>query len=101
MENEKYGLEKYTPSRLEWLVVMVNTRFQIGNLAVNGFKLSFSPGFDERTINVDITYAGEIDVKTLEELKEIGREAVELIGGEYGWLDWVEVNINETLLPEN
>ena len=101
MENEKYGLEKYTPSRLEWLIVMVNTRYRIGNLAANRFKLSFSPGFDERTINVDILYYGDIDVKKLEELKEVGREAVEFIAEEYGWLDWVKVNINETLLPKN
>lgn len=99
MENEKYGSEKYTPSRLEWLALILNSMYRAGNLAANHFKLSYSPGSDEKTINVDISYFDDLDIKTLEEVKKVGRDAVQITADNYGWGDWIKININESLVP--
>lgn len=99
MENEKFGSETYMPSRLEWLTIFLNSRYKLGNYSVNRFKLSFSIGDDDRTINVNIRYFGDLNVNTLEELKEFGREAVLSSADQHGWEDWVQVKINEELVP--
>ena len=100
MENQKYGSEKYMPSRLEWLVVILNSLYKAGNLAANRFKLSYSSSSEQKTINVNISYYPDLDKNRLDEIRELGRDAVLITANEYGWDDWVEVNVNEELMPK-
>ena len=46
MENQNYGSEKYMPSRVEWLAVILNSLFRTGNLKTNFFRLYYSPSSD-------------------------------------------------------
>ena len=95
MENQNYGSEKYMPSRLEWLAVKLNSLYRVGNLTANGFRLSYFPNSDQKTINVNISYYPELDKKKLDEIREFVRDAILSTANEYGWDDWVEVNITE------
>ncbi len=50
---------------------------------------------------MNISYNPELDKKKLDEIREFGRDAVLIIANEYGWDDWVEVNINEHELDKD
>lgn len=96
----KPGVEKYIPSRLEWLAVVLNSFYKAGNMSSNNFKLSYSPSDDQKTIQVNITYRANLDKHKLEEIRSVGRDAVIETAKVYGWDNWVEVKINEQLHPK-
>ena len=84
------GLEKYTPTRLDWLLVLLNARFQIEH----PFRLYFKIGDDGRSICVVVSHSADVDKKLMDEWIRRATDVVLDVAAGYGWDSWLEVKVD-------
>lgn len=84
------GLEKFTPTRLDWLLVLLNARFQIEH----PFRVYFKTGDDGRSIYVVASHSADVDKKLLEEWIHKAKDIVLDVAASYGWDSWLEVKVD-------
>ncbi len=87
------GFEKYTPNRLEWLVLQLNSIFQQNNIRQDRFMLYYQPGSDGKSINMVVTHYADADRAYMDSTINISRKAVSTVAKDYGWESWVDVEI--------
>ena len=56
MSDNAPGFEKYTPTRLDWLTVMLNAQFSYDNARSDRFTLSYLPGEDGKSLSVIVRH---------------------------------------------
>ena len=84
------GLEKYTPTRLDWLLVLLNARFQIEH----PFRLYFKTGDDGKSICIMVSYSGDVDKRIVDEWIHRAKDVVLEVAASYGWDSWLEVKVD-------
>ena len=97
MSEKPQGLHIYTPTRLEWLAVMLNTLFQSDNLSFDGFMLYYMGLKDGETIRIVVRYDANVNKSLMEQKIRVAREAISRYAKNYGWESWIktEVDIEE------
>ena len=97
MSEKPQGLHIYTPTRLEWLAVMLNTLFQYDNLSSDRFMLYYKGLKDGETIQIVVRYYANVNRELMEGRIKVGEEAISRYAKSYGWESWLktEVDIEE------
>ena len=97
MSEKPQGLHIYTPTRLEWLAVMLNTLFQDVNLSSDRFMLYYRGLKDGETIQIVVRYYANVNREFMEGHIKVGKEAISRYAKSYGWESWLktEVDIEE------
>ena len=88
------GFENYTPSRLEWLTVLLNSAAPYSDALFQGeFNRIFLPKDDGKTLVLMVSYSKDIESSTLEErIKRIVDHA-KLYAAVYKWDSWLEIEV--------
>ena len=84
------GLERYTPTRLDWLLVLLNARFQIEH----PFRLYFKTGNDGKSICVVVSHSANVDKSLVNEWIHRAKDVVLEVAASYGWDSWLEVKVD-------
>ena len=84
------GLERYTPTRLDWLLVLLNARFQIEH----PFRLYFTTGNDGKSICVVVSHSVDVDKSLVNEWIGRAKDVVLEVAASYGWDSWLEINVD-------
>lgn len=93
----------YTPTRLEWLAVMLNTLFQYDNLSSDGFALYYIGLNDDiglndgETIRIVVRHNANVNESLMDQKIRVAEEAISRYAKVYGWESWIktEVDIEE------
>ena len=97
MSEKPQGLHIYTPTRLEWIVVMLNSLFQYDNLSSDRFMLYYRGLEDGETIQIVVRYHANVNREFMEGRIKVGEKAISIYAKSYGWESWLktEVDIEE------
>ena len=99
MPEDLQGFEKYTPSRLEWLVVMLNSMVHYLNvdLVEEGAVYAYTLGRDKNTITMHIKYFADMPSEFVKKFEDNGKDLAFTIAKAYNWNTWI--NIQTELNP--
>lgn len=97
MSEKAQGLQIYTPTRLEWLSVMLNTLFQYDDLSSDRFMLYYRGLKDGETIQIVVRYYADVNRELMDGRIKVAKEAISRYAKLYEWESWIktEVNIEE------
>ena len=97
MSEKAPGLHIYTPTRLEWLAVMLNTLFQYDDLSSDGFALYYIGLNDGETIRIVVRHNANVNENLMDQKIRVAKEAISRYAKVYGWESWIktEVDIEE------
>lgn len=94
MTEQAPGLEKYVPTRLEWLALQLNDLFRRDDVIQDRFMIYYRPGIDGESICVQVIYLDDADEKIMDmwisRSKAYALEMAEL----YGWSSWIKVEVD-------
>lgn len=94
MSERAPGFEEYTPSRLEWLAMMLNSLFPYANEPLTGtLNMVFVPGGDGNTLILRVRYSKETDSKIVKQYIEKGKLSVKEFAGIYKWDSWIQIEV--------
>jgi len=96
MKRRSPGTEPYTPTKLEWLAVILNAT-RDNNLAGDNFLIWYSTSGDD-TIEIFVQYAPDVRREWMNQMVEKYRGEVETVARNYGW-NWVKVREKYRKLP--
>ena len=92
MSERQPGFEAYTPSRLEWLVVMLNSYIQYRNDSPNSdVSYTYSLGRDGKTVIMHVRHFTDVDPETVKTFASTGEEFAMNLASAYKWDSWVEI----------
>ena len=92
MSERAPGFEEYTPSRLEWLVVMLNSLVQYVNVVSDrSVNCVYIPDSDGKTIMLVIRHSPEITPERLKHHEDNAKTFAMNIAKMYKWDSWVEI----------
>ncbi len=94
MPDNAPGLEKYTPTRLDWLTVMLNAQFSYDNARSDRFTLSYLPGEDGKSLSVIVRHFADADKERMDEKIDLAKKAVSAVSEMYDWDTWLEVKVD-------
>ena len=92
MSERAPGFEEYSPSRLEWFAVLLNSLIQFKNTQIDTV---FIPENDGKTILLYMRYKKDINSKVLEKHTENVKILAQDMAKRYGWDSWIEINVNQ------
>ena len=95
MSERAPGFEGYTPSRLEWLAMELNSFFPYLNIAFNNKEINtiFIPKNDGKTLILIVRYPEGMDSNMIQEYIETGREYAKKFANIHKWDSWVEIEV--------
>ncbi len=86
------GFEEYTPSRLEWLVVMLNSLIQYVNImAGRNADCAYLPDADGKTVILRIRHSPDLNPEILKHYEDNAKNFAMNIAKTYKWDSWVEI----------
>ena len=93
MSEDLQGFEKYTPSRLEWLVVMLNSMIQYVNVSPTGSSVvyAFILGRDRNTIVMHMKYFSDLPQELVKGFEDSGKKLAITVAESYKWDSWLEI----------
>lgn len=92
MSEKAPGFEDYTPSRLEWLVVMLNSLIQYVNSGHSGIvDYAYVPGADGKTIILRIRHDVDVKPEHAKILEDSAKTFAKEIAKNYKWDSWIEI----------
>ena len=98
-DNLTQGQQPYTPTRLEWLELVLTKRYPALYVVEypngKGYNVKYVAMPKENTIRVEIYYARDMKAETLQHLIDIHKEGIvfqELTPR--GWQDWCKIKIH-------
>ena len=94
MSEKPRGEEKYTPTCLEWLTVMLNSIFQFYNIERDGFELVYFPAEDGESVQMMVTHYENMDQKRMRKAVESGEKIALSVAESYKWNSWVKVEVD-------
>ena len=97
MSEKVQGFEEYTPSRLEWLVVMLNSMAHYLNVSPGGSHVVYAYilGRDKNTVVMHMKYFADMSPEFVKKFEENGKNLAITIAKNYNWDSWLEI---QTLL---
>ena len=98
MSEKAQGFEEYTPSRLEWLVVLLNSYTQyIGTMPGEHVSYVYTPGGDGNTIIMQMRHFADLPSEIVKAFENSGKQFALDIAKNYKWDSWI--NIQTQLNP--
>ena len=94
MSEKPRGEEKYTPTCLEWLTVMLNSIFQFHNIERDGFELVYFPAEDGESVQMIVTHYANVDKGRVNKAVESGEKIALSVAESYKWNSWVKVEVD-------
>ena len=93
MSEDLQGFQEYTPSRLEWLVVMLNSMVQYVNISPEESSVvyAFLLGRDRNTIIMHMKYFADLPSELVERYEDNGKKLAITIAKNYKWDSWLEI----------
>ena len=93
MSEKIQGFEEYTPSRLEWLIVMLNSMASYVNISLGGFNVAYSYllGRDRNTIVMHMKYFADLSPEVVKGLEDEGKRLAITVAKSYKWDSWLEI----------
>ena len=89
------GFEDYTPSRLEWLAIELNSFFPyINTQSNNEINTVFIPKEDGKTLVLMVRYPEGTDTTIIQEYIQHGEECVNTLAKIHKWDSWVEIEVD-------
>ena len=89
MSEKAPGFEEYTPSRLEWLVVMLNSYSSYLNLS--DINHTYIPGGDGKTLRLHISYDKNTPKERVDSFVESIKSFASSIIKNLRWDSWVKI----------
>lgn len=93
MSKKAPGLEVYTPNRLDWLMLQLNSLFQHEGLAIDGFEIYYLSELDGESISIIVNHNATVNKELMNSKIEVAKRAVLTFADRYGWESWVKVNV--------
>ena len=98
MSEKPQGFDEYTPSRLEWLVVMLNSLMPYVNAAPDEpIVYAFTPDSDGNTIVMHIRHFADMPSEHVKQIETTRRTFAHDLAKSYKWDSWI--NIQTQLTP--
>ena len=92
MSEKAPGFEDYTPSRLEWLVVTLNSLIQYVNSEHgNIVDYAYVPGEDGKTIILRIRHDDDLKPEAAKTLEDAAKTFAMSIAQNYKWDSWIDI----------
>ena len=90
MSKRAPGFKDYTPSRLEWLVVLLNSLIQyVHTLPEENVEYAYLPASDGKTILLYIRYPDDLDPGTVKILEDTAKKFAMDVAKNNKWDSWV------------
>ena len=89
MSEKAPGFEEYTPSRLEWLSVMLNSNIPF--LTFPNIEYLFLPGPEGKSLKLLVIHGKEMDIETVNTVIEQIKKHALGIAKLYKWDSWLEI----------
>lgn len=86
----KPGLASYTPTRIEWLAVVINSQVRRDMSGDNSFMLSVVNS-DHETLLIFVRYLPTVNREVMNMAIDNTREVIMITARGYGWDKWVKV----------
>lgn len=94
MSEKPQGYEKYIPTRLEWIVMLLNVNFAIDDKRYHRFELFYGTGKDTNTVCISVLHYGDVDKKYMNGRIKAAETIVSRVAKAYGWDSWLEVEVS-------
>ena len=91
MSEKAPGFEEYTPSRLEWLSVMLNSNIPF--LSVSDIDYIFVPGPEGKSLKLSVVHSEEMDIEKVNTFIESVKKYALGIAKVYKWDSWLEIQV--------
>ena len=92
MSEKAQGFEEYTPSRLEWLIVMLNSMIQyVNTLPGEGVEYVYTLGGDGNTVVMHIRHFNDMSPEFLKTVEDIGKNFAFTLAKTYNWDSWINI----------
>ena len=92
MSEKAQGFEEYTPSRLEWLIVMLNSYVHyINTIPDDPFDYLYTLGSDGNTIVMHMRYYTDTPPETTQHFADIGKNFAINVAKRYNWDSWINI----------
>ena len=93
MSEKLQGFEEYTPSRLEWLIVMLNSMVSYVNVSPGGRSAVYAYllGRDRNTIVMHMEYFADLSPEVVKGLEDRGKNLAITLAKSYKWDSWLEI----------
>ena len=93
MSETVQGFEEYTPSRLEWLVVMLNSMVSYLNVSPEGSDVVYAYLLerDGNTIVMYMKYFADFPPESVKRLENAGKNFAINVAKNYKWDSWLEI----------
>lgn len=93
MSEKSQGFEEYTPSRLEWLVVMLNSHVHYMNtLPGEHVQYVYALG-DGNTIIMRMRHYADLSPENVNSFVDSGKEFAMSIAESYNWYSWLNIQV--------
>jgi hypothetical protein len=89
----KPGLERYTPTRIEWLALVLNSIIREEYTSNRLYGLTVVAG-DHETILIFVRYSPNVNREIMNKSIDSAREVAQTIAKKYGWESWVKIREN-------
>ena len=86
-----YGSEPYTPTKLEWLAVELNSVGARDYTAADSYLLKYVPIHNEDAILIFVRYHSQLDREVLNIALDSAREVIRIRSESRGWDKWLKV----------
>ena len=90
MSEKEQGEKKYTPTRIEWLSVFLNS-IASSSLIEAGIGIYFLPVQDENTLGIFIRHKPDVDKERLDNVIEASKQLVDHLVKDYKWDSWINI----------
>ena len=93
MSEKIQGFEEYTPSRLEWLVVMLNSMVSYVNVSLGGSNVvyAYPLGRHGNTIVMHMKYFADFPPEVVKQFEDQGKRFAITLAKNYKWDSWLEI----------
>ena len=85
------GQQPYTPSRVEWLALQLNSKNQITCPRLNGIILLYLAIPEEDLLRVAVSHPKDAEQSIVREVVESGKHIASAEAQIYGWDSWIKI----------
>lgn len=94
MSKRSPGFEEYTPSRLEWLVVLLNSYIHyINTRPSERIEYLYTLAGDGNTITMHMRHYNDLEQEWVERYADVGKNFAINTAKRYNWDSWINIQI--------
>ena len=92
------GITPYTPTKIEWLALAVNSQLRQDSSADRPFSLSVVQ-VDHETLMIVVRYHPTVNREMMNRTIDTAREVIMITANSYGWDKWVKIREQVEMYP--